>query len=413
MNLFPGSVTSPQGFEAAAITAGIKQSGNADMTLIFSQAPCVAAGAFTQNKFTAAPVLQCLEVIDHAQHQAVIINSGVANACTGQQGFNDALTMAAETATALSATGKATLKPEEVFVSSTGRIGVFLPMDKISAGIKLAVDGLSEEAGEDAARGIMTTDTVPKFIATSFELNGQKVTIGGITKGAGMINPNMKAKHGTMLAYLTTDAAVDKAFLQYALNETLDASFNRITVDGDTSTNDTYLALANGLAGNETLTMADIDSEAAQTFVAAMKAVSAELARQMVLDGEGATKFVEIEVVGAVNNAEARLAAEAIANSLLCKTAWFGADPNWGRILDAAGYSGADLNPNAVNLWYNGLPVVKDGFDAGEPEDKLANILRLPEFALKLDLAMGEGVYTAWTCDLSYEYVKINADYHT
>ncbi len=408
-----GHVTSPQGFSASGITAGLKKSGKPDMALIFSEAPCVAAGAFTQNAFAAAPVNYCRMVNRNPIHHGVIVNSGIANACTGDQGEEDAIKMAIMTARAVS--GKEEFKYDEsqFYVSSTGRIGPFLPMDVIDKGITQASKALDENGGLKAAEAIMTTDTVPKYLAAEIEIGGKKVIIGGISKGAGMINPEMKGKYATMLAYLTTDACVEKEFLQYCLDMTLDASFNRITVDGDTSTNDTYLAFANGLAGNQMLTYEDRNSEAGMKFLEAMKTVSSELARKMVLDGEGATRFVEIHVKGAESDKEAKKCAEAIANSALCKTAWFGGDPNWGRIIDAAGYSGVKINVSETQLFYNSLLVFSGGLDAGVSEEEQYNEINRDEFTITLDLKTGGGEYVVWTCDLSYDYVKINAEYHT
>ena len=408
-----GSVTSPKGFKAAGVTAGLKKSGNPDMALIFSETPCMAAGAFTQNAFAAAPVNYCRMVNLNPFHHGVIINSGIANACTGDQGEEDAIKMAIMTARAVS--GKENFKYDEsqFYVSSTGRIGPFLPMDVIEAGIQNAANSLNEDGGIDAATAIMTTDTVPKYMAVEVEIGGKTVTIGGTTKGAGMINPEMKGKYATMLAYLTTDAAVEKEFLQWCLDMTLDYSFNRITVDGDTSTNDTYLAFANGLAENPVLTFENRESDDAQKFLVAMRHLSAELARKMVLDGEGATRFVEILVKGAKGKAQAKKCAEAIANSLLCKTAWFGADPNWGRIIDTAGYSGVEINTRKTQLFYNDLKVFDGGLDAGIPEEEQYEQINRDSFVITLDLHVADGEYTVWTCDLSYDYVKINAEYHT
>jgi glutamate N-acetyltransferase/amino-acid N-acetyltransferase len=339
--------------------------------------------------------------------RAVIVNSGCANACTGDQGLADCRAMAEHTARLLG------VAPAEVLVSSTGRIGVPLPMAKIRRGAELAVQALATDGGAAAARAIMTTDTRPKHLAVALAIAGREVRIGGMTKGAGMIAPHLRPlrePQATMLAYLTTDAAVAPDFLQTCLNHSLDASFNRITVDGDTSTNDTFLALANGAAGNEPLTAAHPDAAA---FAEAFTFVAGRLAREMVLDGEGVTRFVELVVSGAKDDGEARRCAEAIANSLLVKTAWFGADPNWGRILCAAGYSGVALDPAKVSLDYEDVPIVRHGQDAGVPEAEQSRAINKREFQIRLDLAAGPGRFTLWTCDLSYEYVKINADYHT
>ncbi len=408
-----GSVTSPQGFKAAGVTAGLKQSGKADLAMVFSETECVAAGAFTQNAFAAAPVNFCRVVLKNPIHHGVVINSGIANACTGDQGEEDAIKMAIATAKAVSGDDEFKYDESQFFVSSTGRIGPFLPMDIVEPGIINAAKNLSEDAGITAAEAIMTTDTVPKYMAVEVEIGGKTVTIGGMTKGSGMINPEMKGKYATMLAYLTTDAKVEKEFLQWCLDMTLDHSFNRITVDGDTSTNDTYLAFANGLADNEILTFDNRVSEEATTFLEAMRHLSAELARKMVMDGEGATKFVEIVVKGAESRDDAKICAEVIANSLLCKTAWFGGDPNWGRIIDTAGYSGVRINTRKTELFYNDLRVFAGGLDAGVAEQDQFNEINQDSFVITLDLHVDNGEYTVWTCDLSYDYVKINAEYHT
>jgi glutamate N-acetyltransferase/amino-acid N-acetyltransferase len=289
-----------------------------------------------------------------------------------------------------------------------------MPMDIILAGIDKASAALlvGPKASTQAAEAIMTTDTCPKYLAVELVVGGKTVRIGGMTKGAGMIAPAMKLQppQATMLAYITTDAAVSRAALDQCLAESLDLSFNRITVDGDTSTNDTFLALANGLAGNDVL---EQDSPDFAAFCEAFTFVVARLAKEMVLDGEGVTRFVELSVTGAKDDAEARTCAEAIANSALCKTAWFGADPNWGRVLCAAGYSGVAVNTDRVSLDYEGVPIVRGGMNAGTPEAEQVKAISKREFRIDLDLGVADGAFTIWTCDLTYEYVKINADYHT
>ena len=403
-----GHCTTPAGFRAAGIVAGLKRSGAPDMALLVSDTPAVAAGAFTQNSFAAAPVLLDKETLHRGRPvRAVLVNSGCANACTGDLGMENARKMAAQAAETLG------VASHEVLVSSTGRIGVHLPMEKITAGTKAAAAALSATGGADAARAIMTTDTRPKHIAVALTVGGREVRIGGMSKGAGMIAPHLKplkALHATMLAYVTTDAAVTPGFLQSCLDASLDASFNRITVDGDTSTNDTFIALASGAAGNEPLANGGPDAAA---FREAFCFVVAHLAKEMVLDGEGVTRFVELVVSGAKDDAQARKCAEAIANSLLVKTAWFGADPNWGRILCAARYSGVEINTAKTTLDYGDTPIVRNGMDAGVPEAEQAKAINKREFQIRLDLGAGSGTFTIWTCDLSYEYVKINADYHT
>lgn len=403
-----GTVCCPQGFQAAGVTAGLKRSGLPDMALITSDIPAEAAAAFTVNVFAAAPVQWDRAVMARGgKISAVIVNSGNANACTGPHGLEDARNMAAEVATRLQ------LDPQAVLVSSTGRIGVPMPMGIINQGIKLAVQGLTRDGGDVAARAIMTTDTVPKHLSVSLPLGGVTVTIGGMTKGSGMIAPQMRPcqpPQATMLAYVTTDAAIERSALQACLARSLDRSFNRIIVDGDTSTNDTFIALANGAAGNALIHDGTPEWE---SFCAAFDHVVGTLAKEMVLDGEGVTRFVELNVHGAPNADDARRVAEAIARSPLCKTAWFGGDPNWGRILAAAGYSGVQFEPGRVNLDYSGVAIVRQGRDAGTLEEAQVKPLKEREIQIDLDLGSGPGAFTIWTCDLSYEYVKINADYHT
>ncbi len=400
-----GGITTPCGFLASGVTAGLKKSGNRDVALIVSKSSANCAGAFTTSLFPAAPVVLAKKNLENnTQFRAVIINSGVANACTGEQGYKDAKKMAVLTASALNIT------PEEVFVSSTGRIGTHLPMEIIENGINMAVKALSTDGGADAATAIMTTDTVPKEVCISLELDGKTVHIGGITKGAGMINPLMSVPHATMLAYITTDAAVDQKYLSILLQEEVAGSFNRITVDGDMSTNDTVILMANGKAKNTPITS---ESKDAQKFREALRYVMQYLAKAIVHDAEGATKFVTVKIKNAKLAKDAELCADAIANSLLCKTAWFGGDPNWGRVLAAAGYARASFNPKKVDLFYDDKPVVINGEDAGTPECELEEVLKKDNFTLTLNLNDGNFAYEMWTNDISYEYVKINAEYHT
>ena len=406
-----GSVTSPKGFRAAGVTAGLKPSGQPDLALLVSDAPAEAAGAFTSNLFAAAPVEWDRKVLrSGAPARAVVVNSGVANACTGQQGAADAKAMAVYAAAKLGVTAT------EVFVSSTGVIGKQLPMDIIRHGIDLAVDMLSASGGEDAAKAIMTTDTVQKRVAVEFEVDGKTVRIGAMTKGAGMIAPQMalcqnRPKQATMLSYFTTDAAITRSALHSALAYALDHSFNRIIVDGDTSTNDTMLALANGLAGNAPITE---DTPQWYDFAEALRFCAAKLAKAMVLDGEGVTKFVELTVTGTVDDASARQIAEAIARSPLCKTAWYGADANWGRILCAAGYSKVPFKPAQVDLDFDDVPVVRNGLAAENADEEAQSaVLKKRSFQIHLKVGAGPGRFVLWTCDLSHEYVNINADYRT
>ncbi len=399
-----GSVTTPAGFSAAGITCGLKKSGNPDMAMVASDVPANFSGAFTTCTFAAAPVLLDRErVIKQDKIRAVIVNSGNANACTGTQGYNDAVKMCEMVA------GKLNIKPEEVMVSSTGRIGVHMPMDIIAAGIDKAAAALTHDGGIDAARAIMTTDTVPKYAAIEIELSSGKVTIGGMTKGAGMIDPKMTVPHATMLSYITTDAAIENSLLADFIGKGVEMSYNRINIDGDMSTNDTVIIMANGVSGLKI----EAGSDDAEIFYQALVELMQHLAMAMVRDGEGVTKFVTVDVKGAATAADARLCAEAICNSLLCKTAWFGCDPNWGRIIAAIGYSGAVFKPENVTLDYNDLPVVRSGQDAGTPEAALAELLKKGEFEVKINLGAGSHDYKMWTNDITYEYVKINAEYHT
>ena len=400
-----GSVTSVPGFKASGITCGLKKSGNPDMALVFAEKPANFAGVFTSCVFAAAPVRVCQKKVrSSAAAQAFIINSGNANACTGTSGLANAEKMCALTAAGLN------IAPESVLVASTGRIGVQMPMDIIEKGIKLAVSGLAADGGNQAAQAIMTTDTVPKAAAVSVEINGKTVTIGAICKGVGMIDPHMTvAPHATMICCITTDVKCDNALLEKLLADNADNSFNRITVDGDMSTNDSCVIFANGDSG---VTLEE-NSAAADIFKAALLALMQNLARKQVMDGEGATKFVAIEVDGAPDTESAKRLAEAVANSLLCKTAWFGCDPNWGRIVAALGYAGVKFDPDKVDVFYDDKIVVSKGGDAGTPEKDLAQILQNREFTVKVHLNQGKGEYWVWTSDVSYEYVKINAEYHT
>ena len=402
-----GGATSASGFEAAGVTCGLKRSGKADLALLYSRTGCNSAGTFTSNLFPAAPVVLCKErVAGPAGIRAVVVNSGVANACTGDLGMENARAVAKLAAEALG------IDENEALSCSTGRIGVQLPMDKLAAGIRAAAAAKKPDGGHEAALAIMTTDTRPKECAVSFLLNGKKVTVGGMTKGAGMIAPHMypAVPHATMLCFITTDAASDNDSLTRFLADAVDVSFNRITVDNDMSTNDTCLLLANGESGAR---VAYDGSEAAKLFADALRHVAQTLAKGMVMDGEGSSKFVEVVVTGAKDAAQAHICAKAIADSMLCKTAWFGCDPNWGRILAAAGYSGAQFRPEDVSLDYNDKPVVRGGMDAGTPEAELSELMKTGSFTVHIDLGAGVASDIMWTSDITYDYVKINADYHT
>ena len=400
-----GGVTSPAGFLACGVCAGFKRSGSNDMALIVSEQDCSFAGTFTSNLFPAAPVRYCREICANSPNvRAITINSGVANACTGLEGYQNTLRTAALAADALQ------IEPRQVLVASTGRIGVQIPMDKIEKGIREGVKLLSHDGGSAAAHAILTTDTRPKELAVSFCVNGKKVTVGGCCKGAGMISPRMVvAPHATMICVITTDAEADNAYLSKVVESAVNASFNKITVDNDMSTNDTVILMANGCSGVKI----SAGGEGAEQFENAVRMVAEHLARSIVFDGEGVSKFVSVEVSGAASERDAELAARAIANSPLCKTAWFGCDPNWGRILAAAGYSGAQFSPENVSLDYDDKPVVRGGMDAGTPEAVLSELMKTGSFTVHIDLGAGVASDVMWTSDITYDYVKINADYHT
>ena len=399
-----GSTTSPAGFLAAGVTAGFKRSGAPDFAMVFSEKPAEFAGVFTSCTFAAAPVRLCQQRVRESKFlQAVIINSGNANACTGEPGLN------ASRKSCKIAAGALNIAPETVAVASTGRIGVQMDMSLIEKGVALAVPALSADGGNTAAEAIMTTDTVPKAAAVKVEINGKKFTIGAMTKGAGMIDPHLTTPHATMICIITTDAQITKVQLQKILAKNADDSFNRITVDGDMSTNDTVIIMANGISGVEIAP----DSPEEAAFAEALLALMQNLARRMVVDGEGATKFVEVKVINARSVNDAKLAAEAVGNSLLCKTAWFGNDPNWGRVVAALGYSGAKFIPEKCDIYLDDTPVVKNGGDAGTPEEELLSVVKKREFTITCDFNDGSDDYWVWASDVSYEYVKINADYHT
>jgi glutamate N-acetyltransferase/amino-acid N-acetyltransferase len=398
-----GGVTAPAGFSAAGIQAGIKTGGKGkkDMALIVADCPSVAAGVFTVNSVKAAPVILCRQHLKKSRlARAIIVNSGNANACTGRQGCSDAESMAATTGKALN------INHAQVLVCSTGTIGLPLPMQKIESGIHCAVKNLSRNGGNEAARAIMTTDTMPKQVAVRLRSGGKKITIGAMAKGAGMIAPNM----ATLLVFITTDASIEKSALQEALSSAVAMSFNRILVDGDQSTNDTVLCLANGLAGNKPMTKTRPDWA---TFKSALTAVCLKLAYKIVKDGEGVTKVVKVVVKGGKNQAEAEKTARSIARSPLVKTSWFGADPNWGRVICAIGYSGADVVPDKISIHYNAQAAVINGKSAGLSPDKLHKIISGKEFTIEVNLHQGKASYAMLTCDCSLEYVRINADYMT
>lgn len=394
-----GHISSPAGFRAAGVAAGIKAQGK-DLALIVSERPCTAAGVYTTNRVTAAPVQLCRQRTPGRNLRAIIVNSGNANACTGRQGQRDAQAMAQLTATQLG------LNQRSILVCSTGTIGRPLPMERLATGIAQAAAQLSPAGGAAAATAIMTTDTHPKHLALQFTLDGRPITLGGMAKGAGMINPML----ATMLAFLTTDAAVEAEALQSCLKTAAEQSFNRISVDGDRSTNDTILFLANGQAGNKPLRRGQ---PGWPLFQAAVHEATRQLARMIVKDGEGATKLVTIRVKGAPSRRAAAAVARAVANSLLVKTSWFGADPNWGRVICAVGYAGVALRPELIEIAYDGLTAVKDGQATDLAPDALREVILQPEFTIDINLHLGSSSYFIYTCDCSAEYVRINASYMT
>ena len=396
-----GGITAAKGFKAAGIHCGIKRM-NKDLALVVSDVPAVGAGVFTQNKVPAAPVLiDKDQLLNSLSFRALLVNSGNANACTGERGHQDALMMVSRTADVLG------IGKDEVLVSSTGVIGQYLPMDRIKEGIEEAAVMLGIEGGTPAAMAIMTTDKFSKELAVTFTIDGMPVTIGGMAKGSGMIAPNM----ATMLAFVSTDAAISKDLLQYSVKRATDRSFNRITVDGDTSTNDMAICLANGMAGNTPLqTVRDGGYE---TFYQALEYVFIRLSKMIVMDGEGATKFVEIEVRSAASEEIAVQAARAIANSNLVKTAIHGEDANWGRIIAAIGYSGIDFNPADVEIFFGNVPILRKNYVINFSEEEAKKILVQKEIKITIDLHQGSESACFWTCDLSKEYVAINANYRT
>jgi len=398
-----GGVTAAEGFKATGLHCGIKKA-KPDLALLFSDIKAAAAGIFTQNLVQAAPIIIAKEHLKGGFARAVVVNSGNANACTGERGLADAREMARATGAALG------IDAREVVVSSTGVIGVPLPMDRIKRGIEEAAVKLSADGGPLAAEAIMTTDTFSKQAAVQVEIGGITVTIGGMAKGSGMIHPNM----ATMLGFITTDAAVTPAMLQKALKDAADSSFNMITVDGDTSTNDMVVVLANGKAGNPII---DTQNAAYSRFREALKYICIKLAKDIVRDGEGATKFLEVEVNYAPTKEDARKIAMSVATSNLVKTAMFGEDANWGRILAAAGYSGALFDPSKVNIFLESTAgeeqVARGGMGLAFSEENAARILKEKDIRIVIDLNQGNAAARAWTCDLSYEYVRINAEYRT
>ena len=407
MEIITGGVTAAKGFMAAGVEAGIKYHNRKDMAMVYSKTPCRAAGVFTTNVVKAAPVLWDKEVVESEwEAQAIVVNSGIANACTGKLGYEYCRETAGAAADALE------ISPQSVLICSTGVIGMQLPMEKMTEGVRMLAKAIKpgEEAGTDAAKAIMTTDTRNKQVAVKVMIGGKEVTIGGMCKGSGMIHPNMC----TMLAFVTTDVNISKKLLQEALSADVQDTFNMVSVDGDTSTNDTLLVLANGQAGNPEITEKGADYDA---FVEALHYVNETLAKKIAGDGEGATALFEVKVIHADNKEDAKTLAKSVITSSLTKAALFGHDANWGRILCALGYSGAKFDPEAIELYLESsagkILIFKDGMAADYSEEEATRILSCSEVTALVDMKMGEAEATAWGCDLTYDYVKINADYRS
>lgn len=407
MEIITGGVTAAKGFWAAGVEAGIKYQNRKDMAMVYSKTPCRAAGVFTTNVVKAAPVLWDKEVVESEwEAQAIVVNSGIANACTGKLGYEYCRETAGAAADALE------ISPQSVLICSTGVIGMQLPMEKMTEGVRMLAKAIKpgEEAGTDAAKAIMTTDTRNKQVAVKVTIGGKEVTIGGMCKGSGMIHPNMC----TMLAFVTTDVNISKKLLQEALSADVQDTFNMVSVDGDTSTNDTLLVLANGQAGNHEITEKGADYD---TFVEALHYVNETLAKKIAGDGEGATALFEVKVIHADNKEDAKTLAKSVITSSLTKAALFGHDANWGRILCALGYSGAKFDPEAIELYLESsagkILIFKDGMAADYSEKEATRILSCSEVTALVDMKMGEAKATAWGCDLTYDYVKINADYRS
>ena len=407
MKKIEGGITAAKGFQAAGGAAGIKKQGVKDMALVYSEVPCVAAGTFTTNIVKAAPVKWDQEIVyNHPTAQAIVCNSGIANACTGEEGYGYCRKTAEAASAALS------IPEDSVLVASTGVIGKQIPIDKIAAGVEMLKPQLAatREAAATAAQAIMTTDTEPKEVAVQIEIGGKTVTIGSMCKGSGMIHPNMC----TMLSFVTTDAAISQELLLEALKADVEDTYNMISVDGDTSTNDTCLLLANGMAENTKITEKNADYE---TFTKALRFVNETLAKQMAGDGEGATALFEVKVIGAETKEQAKILSKSVITSSLTKAAIYGHDANWGRILCAMGYSGAQFDPEKVDLFFESaagkMQIIKDGVAVDYSEEEATKILSEPAVTAIADIKMGAAQATAWGCDLTYDYVKINADYRS
>ena len=407
MKKIEGGITAAKGFMAASAAAGIKYKDRKDMAVIYSQVPCQAAGTFTTNVVKAAPVKWDQKLVkESGEAQAVVINAGIANACTGAEGYSYCK------ATAQAASEALGVDENSVLVASTGVIGMQLPMDRLTAGIRMMAPLLSDtqESGTEAAKAIMTTDTEKKEVAVEFEAGGKTVTIGGMCKGSGLIHPNMC----TMLAFVTTDLAISRELLQEALSQDIKDTYNMISVDGDTSTNDTVLLLANGMAGNPVITE---KNENYHAFCQALNVVNETLAKKMAGDGEGCTALFEVKIIGAESKQQAVTLAKSVITSNLTKAAIFGHDANWGRILCAMGYSGALFDPEKVDLFFESaagkLKIIENGVALDYSEEEATRILSEPEVTAVADVKMGDQTATAWGCDLTFDYVKINADYRS
>ena len=393
-------VTFPKGFQAAGVKAGIKKSGNLDVAVIYTEKKAFVAGTFTKNAVAAAPVHVSKEVVATHTAHAIVANAGCANACTGAQGEADAAAMQRIAADALGCSA------QDVIVGSTGIIGQLLPMDKVEQGIHAAVKNLSVDGSVDAGNAIITTDTYSKAGATSVMIGDKEVRFGIIAKGSGMIRPDM----ATVLCFITTDADIDGMLLQEALSEVIEHSLNMISIDGDMSTNDMAIVLANGAAGNPKITEKNADYEAfKETLLALCQGISEKIAA----DGEGATKFITVHVKGAKSFTDAKTVGMSVANSPLVKTAFFGEDPNWGRVICAVGYAGVPMDPNHTTVQFGGIPVYADGVGVSYDEDALRAVMTAHDIVVEVDLKDGDSEAKVWTCDFSYEYVKINGEYHT
>jgi len=388
-----------QGFKAAGISAGIKKNNIKDLGLIVSDVPAAVAGVFTRNQIKAAPVLLDMERIQSGTCRAVIANSGNANCCTGEQGMKDAIRMAK------AAADKLGVAEDMVLVSSTGVIGQALPVEKIEINIPQLFDALAPDGFIDFAESIMTTDTIPKKLSRTVEMAGKSFSITAVAKGAGMIRPDM----ATMLSYVCTDVEADSLVLKKLLTDAVNLSFNRITIDGDTSTNDTVLIMANGKSG-----LSINDASVKEAFKGVLNEMLIDLAKMVVKDGEGVTKLVEIKIQGAASDDDGQKLADTVAHSNLVKTAFFGEDANWGRIIGALGRAGVSLSPDTIDISFNDTMLVKNGLWCGaEAETEATEVMKLSEFEVAIDVHLGNGVASCWTCDFSIDYVKINADYRS